>query len=116
MKIKGAIFDMDGTLVDSLFFWPDLWKVLGKKYMDRDNFCPDEEIDRGSLIIIDGKTIRERLYENYLEQSGDPAEFKNKYKANIARLTNAYVAAALMAKKRVEVFAPDAMSNVSIKV
>ena len=52
MKIKGAIFDMDGTLVDSLFFWPDFWKVLGKKYLDRDNFCPDEEIDRKIRTMV----------------------------------------------------------------
>lgn len=58
MKIKGAIFDMDGTLADSLFFWPDFWKVLGKKYLDRDNFCPDEEIDRKIRTMVFDDAIK----------------------------------------------------------
>ena len=42
MKIKGAIFDLDGTLVDSLGFWDILWKVFSKKYCIN-NFKPNKE-------------------------------------------------------------------------
>lgn len=42
MKISGAIFDMDGTLVDSLGFWDYLWESLGKRYLDNPAFRPDE--------------------------------------------------------------------------
>ena len=31
MKIKGAIFDMDGTLVDSMFMWYELGNLYLKK-------------------------------------------------------------------------------------
>ena len=46
MKIKGAIFDMDGTLVDSLFFWEPFWRDLGKTFLGKEGYAPPEEIDR----------------------------------------------------------------------
>ena len=46
MKIKGAIFDMDGTLIDSLMFWGHLWRRIGKEYMNDEGFLPDGEVDR----------------------------------------------------------------------
>ena len=41
MQITGAIFDMDGTLIDSLMFWDVLWKRLGIAYRQNPNFRPD---------------------------------------------------------------------------
>lgn len=41
MNITGAIFDMDGTLADSLGFWDLLWKNLGEKYFNNTAFRPD---------------------------------------------------------------------------
>lgn len=41
MKISGAIFDMDGTLVDSLMIWDVLWARLGVKYLNDPSFRPD---------------------------------------------------------------------------
>ncbi len=41
MKISGAIFDMDGTLVDSLGFWDILWRALGEKFLGNPSFRPD---------------------------------------------------------------------------
>lgn len=45
-KIKGAVFDMDGTLVDSLMLWDVLWERLGDRYPGRKGFRPTEEQDR----------------------------------------------------------------------
>ena len=45
-KIKFAIFDMDGTLIDSLGYWDYLWAELGKKYLGIEGFSADKEIDR----------------------------------------------------------------------
>jgi len=46
IKIKGAIFDMDGTLVDSLMFWEEFWPKAGKVFLGKDNFTVGEEADR----------------------------------------------------------------------
>ena len=45
-NVKLAIFDMDGTLIDSLGYWEYLWSELGKKYLGISGFSADKEIDR----------------------------------------------------------------------
>lgn len=57
MKIKGAIFDMDGTLVDSLSFWDILWGKIGEKYLGRTGFKPSEEIDKNVRTMIFSKAM-----------------------------------------------------------
>ena len=52
MKIKGAIFDMDGTLVDSLMFWEDFWQSLNDEYIKQENFVPSVELDREVRAMI----------------------------------------------------------------
>ncbi len=46
MQIKGAIFDLDGTLVDSLGFWKDIWAHFGKKYLGREHYEGEPELTR----------------------------------------------------------------------
>ena len=46
MKIRGAVFDLDGTLINSLIFFGILWKRLGKKYLNDESFYPTAEQDR----------------------------------------------------------------------
>ena len=52
MNIKGAIFDMDGTLIDSLSFWGCLWKRIGSKYFDNESFTPATEVDKAVRTMI----------------------------------------------------------------
>ena len=57
MKIKGAIFDMDGTLVDSLSFWDVLWAKIGERYLGIKNFKPSEEVDKSVRTMIFTKAM-----------------------------------------------------------
>jgi HAD superfamily hydrolase (TIGR01509 family) len=59
MNITGAIFDMDGTLVDSLMVWDVLWQRLGKKYLGNERFRPDPVTEKAvrTLTLIDAMTL-----------------------------------------------------------
>ena len=64
MKITGAIFDMDGTLVDSLFFWNRFWEKLGIKYFDDPEYMPPEYVDkyvRTSMLTEAGDFLHSEL-------------------------------------------------------
>ena len=63
MNITGAIFDMDGTLVDSLMCWDVLWQRLGKKYLGNEAFRPDPVTEKAvrTLTLLDAMTL---VHEN----------------------------------------------------
>ena len=52
MQLQGAIFDMDGTLVDSLGVWNVLWEAIGKKYFGREHYRPEESVDAAVRTMI----------------------------------------------------------------
>ncbi len=58
MKLTGAIFDMDGTMIDSLGLWDVLWKRFGDKYCGGVPFVPDEEADRYIRTVILPEAMR----------------------------------------------------------
>ena len=73
MKIKGAIFDMDGTIIDSLMFWDYLWKQIGEKYMGDAEFKPSDELNKKvrTMIFVDAMTY----FKDYYNIPGDTNEF-----------------------------------------
>ena len=56
MKIKGAIFDMDGTLVDSLICWGPIWKAIADRYLGGEEGFPGEVIDKKirTMTLLEG--------------------------------------------------------------
>ena len=51
MKIKGVIFDMDGTLVDSLIFNRKIWEYINEEYLGGAAQM-DEELSRKTATMI----------------------------------------------------------------
>lgn len=71
MNIKSAIFDMDGTLVDSLSVWDVLWSTFGEKYLNDKNFAPSARDDKAvrTMTLKDGMDL---IHSNYnLGENGD---------------------------------------------
>lgn len=64
-------------------------------------------VSRADLIIIDGKTVREKMFEDYMASYSGCDKFDDFFRKNVRQATNEYVAAGLMAGKRVEAFVPD---------
>ena len=56
MKIKGAIFDMDGTLINSLIIWKDIWKAMADKYLGGEEGFPGYEMDKKlrTMTLLEG--------------------------------------------------------------
>lgn len=71
MKLDGIIFDMDGTLVDSLGLWQILWKELGEKYFRDPGFWPGPEDDK-AIRTLPLRSGMHRIHKNYqMAESGE---------------------------------------------
>ena len=67
----------------------------------------DMALNRGNLIRVDGKTVREKMLEDFEASGCENDEFQAFYQNNLKQTVSEYVAAGLMAGKRVEAFVPD---------
>ncbi len=64
MNIKGAIFDMDGTLVDSLFLWEVIWKAFGDQYLNGKPFAPNAADDK-AVRTVPLRDAMQIIYDHY---------------------------------------------------
>ena len=49
--MKAAIFDMDGTVIDSLGIWDVMWKEFGNAFLNGQKFTPAPEIQKAIRTI-----------------------------------------------------------------
>ena len=71
MNINAAIFDLDGTLVDSLMLWDVLWSTFGVRYLNNKNFTPSAEDDK-RVRTLTLKDAMKLIHDNYnLGESGE---------------------------------------------
>ena len=68
-NIKGAIFDLDGTLVNSLIFWDILWEHFGERFLNRKGFRPTKEEDK-NVRTMTLKEAMDYVYSIYGFGSG----------------------------------------------
>ena len=63
-KISGGIFDMDGTLVNSLIVWEDIWSGIGKEFLSDDGFRPSLEVDKAvrTMLLRDAMALAAKTY------------------------------------------------------
>ena len=72
ISIKAAIFDMDGTLVDTLGSWKEVFSGLGERFLCDSGFTPDMDVDRmcRTMTIAEGmRLVRERHFPSADERS-----------------------------------------------
>lgn len=69
--IKGAIFDMDGTLIDSLMLWNIVWNKFGDVFCNGKKFSPSEADDKKIRTM----TLKDAMYYMHSQygigQNGD---------------------------------------------
>ncbi len=71
MNMKAAIFDMDGTLIDSLGVWEIIWENLGVQLAGKKGFRPSTADDKAirTMLLREGM---EMIHRNYnLGKSGE---------------------------------------------
>ena len=73
MDIECAIFDMDGTLIDSLSFYKILWQEIGVVYFNDPTFKPSETVEKKirTMVYVDAMSY---VYES-CNIIGDKKEF-----------------------------------------
>ena len=76
----------------------EMYGVMEKKNSRYDGFS------RGDLITINGKTIREKMLDEYFVRKGEQDDFDYYYQKNVAQKTQEYVEEALQKNQYVEMF------------
>lgn len=64
MRISGAIFDMDGTLIDSLMLWDILWEDFTRRYALPELFRPSAETDKAIRTVTLDRSM-EIVHQNH---------------------------------------------------
>ncbi|MBR7146558.1 MAG: hypothetical protein IKD11_02435, partial [Oscillospiraceae bacterium] len=71
-------------------------------------------VNRGDLIIINGKTVREKMAEVFAQNGGKEGDFQAYYEKNVRQAAGELVAGAILEGQRVEMFRPDKNGQIDI--
>ena len=70
-NIKGAIFDMDGTLIDSLMLWNIIWQRFGILFCEDGSFVPSQADDK-AVRTMTLKNAMNHIHKKYnIGKTGD---------------------------------------------
>lgn len=70
-KVKGAIFDMDGTLIDSLLLWDIIWDKFGDLFLNGQDFKPTADDDK-AVRTMTLKDAMDYIHSSYsIADSGE---------------------------------------------
>ena len=63
-KIRGGIFDMDGTLINSLIVWEDIWTEIGREFLSDPTFRPTAQEDKAvrTMLLSDAMDLINKNY------------------------------------------------------
>ena len=63
-SINGAIFDMDGTLIDSLMVWDVIWEEFGKRFQNGKKFLISKSDDK-AVRTMTLKDAMNHIHQKY---------------------------------------------------
>ena len=88
MNYQLAIFDLDGTLVNSLIMWDAYWSYLGERYLGDKSFRPSTADDK-TIRTTTMKQAMTLIHENYgiAESPEALIEVANEYTINFYKTT-----------------------------
>lgn len=100
---------MDGTLIDSLFFWDRAWKRLGKKYLGDPSFRPSDDflISSQHMLLREAAEYLNQVY-HVCDDSKELSDFLN------ASLADFYVNEAFLKDGAIEFL--EHLSSLGVKL
>ena len=77
--IKGAIFDLDGTLINSLIIWDVMWEKFGQMFLGKNGFRPTQKDDKAirTMTLVEATEYINGIY-HFSDDSGKVLEAANK--------------------------------------
>ena len=100
---------MDGTLIDSLFFWDRAWKRIGKKYLGDPSFRPSDDflISSQHMLLREAAEYLNQVY-HVCDDSKELSDFLN------ASLADFYVNEAFLKDGAIEFL--EHLSSLGVKL